>query len=62
MRYLVSRKAAVRALGRRGIRLAVEEVLTSGAAAERIRASIELLRRPDAARDVARRIATLALR
>jgi processive 1,2-diacylglycerol beta-glucosyltransferase len=62
MRYLVSRKAAVRALGRRGIQRAVEEVLTSGAVAERIRASMELLRRPDAARDVARRIATLAWR
>lgn len=62
MRYLVSRKAGVRAFGRRGIQRAVEEVLASGAAAERIRASIELLRRPDAARDVARRIATLAWR
>jgi processive 1,2-diacylglycerol beta-glucosyltransferase len=61
-RYLVSRKAAVRALGPRGIERAVGEVLRAGATAQRIRASIEALRRPDAARDVAQRISALAPR
>jgi processive 1,2-diacylglycerol beta-glucosyltransferase len=61
-RYLVARKAAVRALGPQGIARAVREVLGPGAPAQRIRAGIEALRRPNAAREVARRIEALAPR
>jgi processive 1,2-diacylglycerol beta-glucosyltransferase len=61
-RYLVSRKAAIRAAGPRGIGRAVSEVLGSGPTAQRVRASIEALRRPDAARDVAERVSALAPR
>jgi processive 1,2-diacylglycerol beta-glucosyltransferase len=58
-RFLVSRKAALRGSGPRGIARAVSEVLSCGPASQRIRASIEALRRPDAALDVAHRIALL---
>jgi len=58
-RYLVSRRAAVRAKGERQLVQMVREILTSGERRAHLCESIEKLRRPDAARTVAERIVEL---
>jgi len=59
-RYLVSRRAAVRADGVAGLTRAIGNVLSSGDRGGRLRASMRALRRPDAADAVAERILALA--
>lgn len=58
-RYLVSRRAALRARNERQVTQAVREVLTSSERRVQLAASIAALRRPDAARTVAERIVAL---
>ncbi len=58
-RYLVSRRAAVRAKGERQLVQLVQEILTSSERRAQLRTQIEDLRRPDAARTVAERIVAL---
>jgi processive 1,2-diacylglycerol beta-glucosyltransferase len=58
-RYLVSRKAAIRAKGERQLADAVTTVLTSRARRAELEARIDALRRPEAARAVAERILSL---
>jgi processive 1,2-diacylglycerol beta-glucosyltransferase len=58
-RYLVSRRAALRARNERQVAQAVREVLTSAERRAQMAASIAALRRPDAARAVAERIVAL---
>ena len=58
-RYLVSRRAAVRAVGERGLASAVGDVLRDDVRRDELRANAEPLRHPGAAREVAERILTL---
>jgi processive 1,2-diacylglycerol beta-glucosyltransferase len=58
-RYLVSRRAAVRASGERQLARAVESILQSPERRDRLRDRIGALRRPDAARAVAERVVGL---
>ena len=58
-RYLVSRRAALRARNERQVAQAVREVLTSSERRAQLAAGIAALRRPDAARTVAERIVSL---
>jgi processive 1,2-diacylglycerol beta-glucosyltransferase len=58
-RYLVARRAAIRARGERQVAQAVREVLTSDERRERLGVQIAALRRPGAARAVAARILEL---
>jgi processive 1,2-diacylglycerol beta-glucosyltransferase len=58
-RYLVSRRAAVRAKGDRQLAQLVREILTCGERRAQLCESIDALRRPDAARIVAERIVEL---
>lgn len=58
-RYLVSRRAAVRALGERQLTCAVAEVLTSQERRKQLHERMDRLRRPDAAVAVAERILSL---
>lgn len=58
-RYLVSRRAALRARNERQVTQAVREVLTSPERRAQLASSIAALRRPDAARTVAERIVSL---
>ncbi len=58
-RYLVSRRAAIRARGERNLAQAVLEVLTSPERRMQLRESMRVLRRPEAAQDVAERVVAL---
>jgi processive 1,2-diacylglycerol beta-glucosyltransferase len=58
-RYLVSRRAAVRAEGEAQLARAIADIVEPGERRERLLQRIAPLRRPDAAADVARRIAGL---
>jgi processive 1,2-diacylglycerol beta-glucosyltransferase len=58
-RYLVSRRAAVRADGEAQLARAIADVIAPGETRARLSERIAALRRPDAAADVARRIAAL---
>jgi processive 1,2-diacylglycerol beta-glucosyltransferase len=58
-RYLVSRKAAVRAEGEAQLARAISEIMEPGERRVRVLERIAALRRPEAAVDVARRIAAL---
>jgi processive 1,2-diacylglycerol beta-glucosyltransferase len=58
-RYLVSRKAAVRAEGEAQLARAISEIMEPGERRVRVLERIAALRRPEAAVDVARRIAEL---
>jgi processive 1,2-diacylglycerol beta-glucosyltransferase len=58
-RYLVTRKAAIRAKGERQLAAAVTEVLTSEARRAELASRIDALRHPDAAAEVAERIVSL---
>ena len=58
-RYLVSRRAALRARNEKQVTQAVREVLTSSERRAQLAAGIAALRRPDAARTVAERIVAL---
>jgi processive 1,2-diacylglycerol beta-glucosyltransferase len=58
-RYLVSRRAAIRADGERGLARTLTELLESPEREARLRERIATLRRPDAAATVAERVAAL---
>ena len=58
-RYLVTKRAAIRAKGERHLTQAVAELLTSRERAAQLRGSMDVLRRPQAAVAVAERIAAL---
>lgn len=58
-RFLVSREAAIRARGAEQIASVVTDVLASSHLRERLGHQIEVLRKPDAAHDIAERIVTL---
>jgi processive 1,2-diacylglycerol beta-glucosyltransferase len=55
-RYLVAKRAAIRARGEANLAASVREVLTSDERQAQLRESMAALRRPQAASDVARRI------
>ena len=61
-RYLVNKRAAIRAQSERHLAQAVEQLLTDDARRARLRARMHALRRPNAARAVAERIAELLRR
>jgi processive 1,2-diacylglycerol beta-glucosyltransferase len=58
-RYLVSKRAAIRARGESNLAQAVLEVLTSEPRRTQLRDSMRVLRRPQAAQAVAERILAL---
>jgi processive 1,2-diacylglycerol beta-glucosyltransferase len=58
-RYLVARRAAIRARGEQELARAVTDVLTSDSSRARLHERMATLRHPDAARDVAQRIVEL---